>query len=95
MILLRIYALMWVLVLAAAGGLYSTGSFNELALTIFGFLSSTLLVAGFVAVLPAWMNHHFAPRTYSPDRLARIARRRQAVKTRTAKNINGGFRNVS
>ncbi len=91
MIILRIYALVWISVLAAAGGLFYTGSFNEVALHIFGFVSSTLLFTGFVAVLPVWMNHHFAPKTYSPALLARISKRHQATKTRMAKNIHGGF----
>lgn len=77
MIILRIYALVWILVLAAAGGLFYTGSFSEVAMHIFGFVFATLVVAGFVAVLPMWMDHHFAPKTYSPARLARIAKRRK------------------
>lgn len=77
MIILRIYALVWILVLAAAGGLFYSGSFNEVTLHIFGFVSATLLASGFVAVLPLWMDHHFAPKTYSPARLARIAKRQK------------------
>ena len=84
MIILRIYAFVWVFGIAAAGGLYYTGSFNEITLPILGFVSSTLLVMGFVAVLPVWMDHHFAPKTHSPARLARIWKRHQLAKARSA-----------
>lgn len=90
MIILRIYALVWVSVLAAAGGFYYTGSFNEVMLDIFGFVSSTLFAMGFVAVLPIWIEHHFEPKTYSAARLERISKRRQAAKARMARNIHGG-----
>lgn len=77
MIILRIYALVWGFVLAAAGGLYYTGSFNEIMLSIFGFVSSTLLFMGFVAVLPLWMDHHFSSKKYSAPMRARILKRHQ------------------
>ena len=90
MIILRIYALVCAFVLAA-GGLHYIGSFNEITLHIFGFISSTLLIMGFVAVLPGWMDQHFAPKTYSAARLARISKRQQLAKTRSARNIDGGI----
>ncbi len=53
---LLIYALTWFLVSAAAGAVYLTGYLGEVTLTIFGFIFSTLFFAGFVAVLPFWVN---------------------------------------
>jgi hypothetical protein len=47
-----IYALIWLFTAASAGLLYFTGNFNELTLTVFGFIFSTLVFMGFVAVLP-------------------------------------------
>lgn len=75
MIILRIYALVWVFVLAAAGSLFYTDSFNEITAHVFGFVSSTLLFMGFAAVLPAWIDHHFSPKTYSASMRARILKR--------------------
>ena len=54
--LIVIYALIWILLAAAAGILFVTGYLNEMTLTVFGFLASTLFFAGFLAVLPWWMN---------------------------------------
>lgn len=81
--------------LAAAGGLFYTGSFDEMALHFFDFVSATLVATEFVAVLPLWMNHHFAPKTYSAARLAGIAKRRKMTNVRSARNIHGGFSNVT
>ncbi|MEP6945563.1 MAG: hypothetical protein ABJA02_06560 [Acidobacteriota bacterium] len=55
----KIYALIWLLTIAAAAGLYFTGNFNESVLTLFGFLASTLFFGFFVAVLPWWIDKHF------------------------------------
>lgn len=60
----RIYGLVWFFVLAAAGVLYFTSSFNEITLPIFGFVFSTLVVMGFVAILPSLLDDHFSPETY-------------------------------
>ncbi len=84
MMIFRIYALVWIFVLAAAGGLFFMGSFNSVALHIFGFVTATLVAAGFVVLLPLWMDHHFAPKTYSPARLARIAKR---LKRRNVRSV--------
>jgi len=61
---LRIYGLTWLLVLAATGVSYFAGLINAMTRPIFGFVLSALAVMGFVAVLPAWLNHHFSPKTY-------------------------------
>lgn len=55
---LIIYALTWFLALGAAGLVYFTGYFNEMTLTVFGFIFSTLLFAGIVMVLPFWVDEH-------------------------------------
>ncbi len=52
--LTKIYALVWLVVVVAAGLFYFTGNINELTLTVFGFLLSTLAFAGLVVVLP-WL----------------------------------------
>lgn len=53
---LIIYALTWFLVLTAAGVVYLTGSFNEMMVTIFGFVFATIFFAGVVLVLPFWVD---------------------------------------
>lgn len=58
----RIYALVWITSAMVAAGVYFGGFFNEMMQMIFGFFFSTLLAAGFIAVLPALVNEHFAPR---------------------------------
>lgn len=58
----KIYGLVWFLVAATAGGAYLTGFFNEITLTIFGFVVSTLVFFGIVAMLPALMNDHYSPK---------------------------------
>jgi hypothetical protein len=57
---LIIYALIWLLTAAAAGLLYFTGNFNGLMLTVFGFIFSTLVLMGFVAVLPWWVDKSYS-----------------------------------
>lgn len=58
--LIKIYALVWVLAAAAAGIVFAAGNFNEAVMTIFGFLFSTLFLAGIVGVLPWWMDKHYS-----------------------------------
>lgn len=53
---LIIYALTWVLAFAAAGVVYLTGNFNEMMVTIFGFIFATVFFAGVVLVLPFWVD---------------------------------------
>lgn len=55
----KVYTLIWLLVIAAAGGVYFRGNFNDIALAIFGFTFATLFVGFFVAVLPWLMDKHF------------------------------------
>ncbi len=58
--LVVIYAVIWLLTLAAAGILYLTGNFNELTLTVFGFIFSTLVFMGMTAVLPWWVDKRYS-----------------------------------
>jgi hypothetical protein len=62
---MRVYGLVWLAVLGLTGFLYLIGFINAMTFPIFGFVFSTLAVAGFMAVLPAWLNEHFSPKTYS------------------------------
>lgn len=55
-----IYALIWLLTAASAGLLYFTGNLDELMLTVFGFIFSTLVLMGFVAVLPWWVDKQYS-----------------------------------
>ncbi len=56
---LIIYALTLVLALAAAGVVFLTGSFNEMMVTAFGFIFATIFFAGFVLVLPFWVDERY------------------------------------
>ena len=56
---LKIYGMIWVLVLAATAAVYLTDYFNEMMVTIFGFIFATIFFAGIVLVLPFWVDEHF------------------------------------
>ena len=62
--LLKIYGLVWLAALAAAAGMYLTGSITAVSLPIVGFVFSTLALMGFVAVLPSLVSDHFEPKNY-------------------------------
>ena len=66
MMLIKIYALVWILLTAAAGILFAGRNLNEMTLTIFGFLFSTLFFLGVVAVLPWWTDKRYS--RYSPQK---------------------------
>jgi hypothetical protein len=55
-----IYALIWAFTAAIAGLLYFTGNFSELTLTVFGFIFSTLVFMGAIAVLPWWLDKQYS-----------------------------------
>jgi hypothetical protein len=61
---MRIYGGVWLLVLGVTGVTYLTGSINAVTFPVFGFIFSSLAAAGFVAVLPAWLDEHYSPRAY-------------------------------
>ena len=69
---LRIYALIWLLVVASAALIFFTGNFNDLTLTVFGFIFSTLFFMGFLAVLPWWLDKIYAPKYYEGKAKKRI-----------------------
>ena len=92
---IKIYSLIWFLVLGLTGISYSIGLINEMTFPIFGFVYSTLAVMGFVAVLPQWLNEYHAPKTYSVARLARISKRQQVAKARFARNTQREFSDAS
>ena len=56
----KIYGLIWLVVAVAAGIVGFTENFNELTVTIFGFILSTLVFAGLVAVLPWWVDRNYS-----------------------------------
>ena len=58
--LVVIYALIWLLTAMSAGLLYFTGNFNEMTLTVFGFIFSTLVFMGMTAVLPWWVDKRYS-----------------------------------
>ena len=58
--LAMIYALVWILIIAAAGALYAAGYFSDLAVTAFGFLASTLFVGGVLWILPWWADRRYS-----------------------------------
>jgi hypothetical protein len=55
----KIYAVVWLLVMASAGFLFITGTQNELTLTVLGFVVSVLAAAGLVTVLPWWVDKKY------------------------------------
>ena len=60
--ILNIYALVWLLAAVSAGLLYLTGNVSELTLTVFGFIFSTLVFMGIIAVLPWWVDRKYSPK---------------------------------
>ena len=56
----KIYGLVWLLSAAVAAGGYLTGFSNELMLTVFGFVFTTLAFLGVIAVLPVLMKDHYS-----------------------------------
>ena len=56
----KIYLLVWLVAAGAAGLLFFTGNLNELTFTVLGFMFSTLVFAGLVAVLPWWMDRRYS-----------------------------------
>lgn len=61
---IRTYGVIWLFAAAVTGVSYAAGLITALTFPIFGFAIATLAVAGFVVVLPIWLNEHFEPRTY-------------------------------
>jgi len=60
----RIYALIWIFILGVTAVMYLSGLFNPITLAVFGFVISTLAFMGVVAVLPVFLDSHYAPKTH-------------------------------
>ena len=56
--LIKIYAIAWIMVGVSVGTLFVTGYVNEVTQMLIGFLISTLAFAGFLGVLPWWIDKH-------------------------------------
>jgi len=56
---IKIYAFIWLMLIASAGLLFMTSGFSEMTLTILGFALSTLVFAGIIAVLPWWVDKRY------------------------------------
>lgn len=57
---IKIRALIWLFVAALTGLLYMTGNLTEMTIIVFGFIVSTVLAAGIVAVLPWWIDKKYS-----------------------------------
>lgn len=73
--LLKIYAFVWLSLIAAAGFLLAIAGPTEVVLTVLGFAFSTLFFAGLFGVLPWQMNEHYS-RHLPPEGLAGRDRKR-------------------
>ena len=58
--IVKIYALIWVLGIAAAGAFYLTGNLTPVMKVVFGFLSFGMVFMGMMGVLPEWVAHSSA-----------------------------------
>ena len=58
----KIYALIWILGALAAGVLFLTGNFTAYVNILFGFLSFGAIFMGMIAVLPLTETHHAPPK---------------------------------
>ena len=54
--IIKIYALIWLLVVGSAMALFFTGNFTEITLTVFGFIAATHIATGITVVLPWWVD---------------------------------------
>jgi hypothetical protein len=56
--IVKIYALIWVLGLLAAGVFYLSGNLGPVATIVFGFLTFGTIFMGMMGVLPSTVGHH-------------------------------------
>lgn len=54
----KIYALIWILGLAAAGIFYLTGNLTPVIQIVFGFLTFGMIFMGMISILPFEATHH-------------------------------------
>jgi hypothetical protein len=57
---LMIYVMAWFSAIGVLAAIYIAGFFNDISITIFGFLFSALFFAGFGMVLPVLLDEHYA-----------------------------------
>lgn len=55
--IVKIYALIWLLGILAVGVMYFTGNFTPVVAIIFGFLSFGAIFMGIISVLPSTIHH--------------------------------------
>lgn len=55
--LVKLYALLWIIGILAAGIFYFTDNFTPLVAIIFGFLSFAAIYGGLISVLPVSETH--------------------------------------
>lgn len=58
--LVKLYALMWLLGILAVGLIYLTGNFTPVVAVVFGFLSFGAIFMGIMGVLPETIAHRSA-----------------------------------
>ena len=56
---IRIYALIWLLFVASTAAIYFTGNSTETTLTVFGFIGATLFASAITLVLPWWVEKRY------------------------------------
>ena len=56
--IVKIYVLVWVLGLLAAGAFYLTGNLGPVATVVFGFLTFGTIFMGVMGVLPSTVGHN-------------------------------------
>jgi hypothetical protein len=65
----RIYILAWVLSTVIVAIVFAAGPFNDAGYLLLGMAFSSLAFLGPIAVLPAWIEEHYAPKRY-PKKMA-------------------------
>ena len=88
---MRIYGVVWLLVIGLTGVSFSIGFLTSTTLPIFAFVFSTLAVGGLVAVLPAWLNEHYSPKTYPVSKNFDV----RSGRSRGTYTLNGRRRSVA
>ncbi len=58
--IVKIYALIWVLGLLTAGAFYVTGNLGPIMTVVFGFFTFGMVFMGMMGVLPETVTHHQA-----------------------------------
>lgn len=85
--LIKIYALFWVMLITVTGILSANGMINEYTITILGLLFSTLFFTGLIGVLPWEMDRHYARHISKEPPFRKPGRRSARVKGSAFKEI--------